>query len=84
MPPHKAVVKLGMLDHPKLSCSVESTDYGFALTRAGRFTILSHKSRDILQMLDGKTTVETILDEFGPASLELIGGLLQQQMVELN
>lgn len=84
MPPHKAVVKLGMLDHPKLSCSVESTDYGFALTRAGRFTTLSHKSRDILQMLDGKTTVETILDEFGPASLELIGGLLQQQMVELN
>ena len=83
-PHHQAVVKLGMLDHPKLSCSVESTEYGFALTRAGRFTTLSHKSRDILQVLDGKTTIETILNAFGPASLELIGGLLQQQMVELN
>jgi len=83
-PNRQEVVKLGMLDRPKLSCSVESTEYGFALTRAGRFTTLSHKSGDILQVLDGKTTIKTILSTFGPASLELIGGLLQQQMLELN
>jgi radical SAM protein with 4Fe4S-binding SPASM domain len=78
------VVELGLLDRPKLSCSVESTDFGFALSGAGHYITLSHKSKSILQMLDGNTTIQKISEKHGPASLELIGGLLQQRLLELQ
>lgn len=78
------VIKLGMLDRPKISCSIESTDFGLALSGAGHFVTLSHQSKPILNKIDGNTTIKTLLDEFGPASLELIGGLLQQQLLELQ
>ncbi len=78
------VIEIGLLDSPKLSCSVEPTSYGYALAGVGQFITLSHQSGPIIQMLDGNTTVEQIMDEFGPVSLELIGSLLQKRLVELR
>jgi radical SAM protein with 4Fe4S-binding SPASM domain len=78
------VIEIGLLDRPKLTCYVESTSFGFALHGTGHYVTLSHQSESILQILDGSTTIEKILDEFGQASLELIGGLLQKQLVELQ
>ena len=83
-PSRDIVIELGMVDRPKLSCSIEMTDFGIALSGAGHFVTLSHQSKSILNRMDGNTTIETILDEFGPASLELIGGLLQQQFLRLE
>jgi radical SAM protein with 4Fe4S-binding SPASM domain len=82
--PQFTVIEVGLLDRPKLSCSVEATKFGFVLSGSGHYVTLSHHSLPILQMLDGKTTVKKIKREHGPASLELIGGLLQQRLVELT
>ncbi len=79
-----AIVELGMCDRPKLCCRVTSTNFGFALSGSGHYIILSRANRPILQTLDGTTTVESILHKFGPASLELIGGLFQQHLLELQ
>jgi radical SAM protein with 4Fe4S-binding SPASM domain len=80
----KEVVTLGMLDRPKLSCIIETTDFGIALNGTGYFVTLSHQSKPILNRLNGNTTVKEILKEFGPASLELMGGLLRQRLLELR
>jgi radical SAM protein with 4Fe4S-binding SPASM domain len=79
-----AVVELGLQDRPLLSCGRKDTDFGIALSGAGHYITLSRQSRPILDMLDGTTTLETIQKEFGPASLELIGGLVRQNLVELQ
>lgn len=79
-----AVVELGMSDRPHLTCKVDATDFGLALSSAGHYITLSQYSRSILERLDGTRTIENILDEFGPAGLELIGGLVQQRLVDLQ
>jgi hypothetical protein len=81
---HAVIVELGMRDRPRLSCDVKVTDFGFALSGSGHYITLSQQSQSILDRLDGTTTIENILDEFGPACLELIGGLFQQHLVELQ
>jgi hypothetical protein len=83
LPVCEPVVEIGMLDCPKLSCEVETTSYGYTLTGVGHYVTLSHISGPILQMMDGNTTIGNILNEFGPISLELIGGLIQKQLVKL-
>jgi AdoMet-dependent heme synthase len=80
----QAVVELGLHDRPLLSCDTKDTDFGIALSGAGHYITLSRQSRPILDMLDGTTTLEAIQEEFGPASLELIGGLVRQNLVELQ
>jgi hypothetical protein len=81
---HERVVELGMSDRPKLSYSVIPTRFGFALSGAGHYVTFSQESKSILDKLDGNSTVEGIFDEFGPGSLELIGGLLHQRLLELQ
>jgi AdoMet-dependent heme synthase len=79
-----SVVELGMHDRPRLACQVTTTDFGFALSGAGHYITLSQQSQPILERLDGTITIETILDEFGQAGLELIGGLVQQHLADLQ
>jgi radical SAM protein with 4Fe4S-binding SPASM domain len=81
---HEVFVEVGMSECPKLACSVNPKGFGFALCGAGHYITLSHRSKPILDKLDGTTTIQSIFDEFGPASLELIGGLLQQRLLELQ
>ncbi len=78
-------VELGMSDRPKLSfpISKKETSFGISLSGAGHYITLSHASKPILDRLDGNTTLESIFDEFGPASLDLIAGLLHQQLLEM-
>jgi radical SAM protein with 4Fe4S-binding SPASM domain len=78
------LVEFGMHDRPKLSYSVIPTGFGFALSGAGHYVTLSQKSKPILDKLDGNSTIESILDEFGSGSLELIGGLLHQHLLEMQ
>jgi AdoMet-dependent heme synthase len=77
----RAVVELARNDRPRLACDVIPTGFGFALSGTGHYITLSPHSKPILDMLDGRTTLETIIAAFGPASEELIGGLLQQKLV---
>ena len=79
-----AAVDLGMDDRPRLSCQVKMTSFGYALSGKGHYVTLSRQSRTLLARLDGSTTIETIMAEFGPGSLELIAGLFQQQLLELQ
>lgn len=81
---HEKIVELGMSERPKLTCSVRPTGFGFALSGKGHHVTLSRQSGPILDRLDGNTTVERLLNEFGPAGVELIGGLLQQHLLELQ
>jgi len=78
------IVELAVDEHPRLTCSVESTPYGYALSGVGHFVTLSHRSRPILQALSGRFTVKQLQDKFGPAGLQLVGSLVQKSLVELE
>lgn len=77
-------VELAVNDRPKLSCLVEPTAYGYALTGTGHFVTLSSKSGPLLQSLDGTNTVGQIQEIFGPVGPQLVGSLLQKRLIELD
>lgn len=80
---HIPTVELTADGRPRLTCSVEPTPYGYALTGAGHFVTLSPQSQPILQMLNGQVTVTQLEQKFGPASLQLVGSLIQKRLVAL-
>lgn len=79
-----AMVEVAMSDMPRLRCEVKPTDFGVSLSGRGHYITLTDQSRPILERLDGNTSIAEILAEFGPGSLELIGGLVNQHLLELS
>lgn len=68
----------------RLSCSVETTSYGYALSGAGHFVTLSDRAGPILQALDGHLTAKQVQKLFGEGALQLVGSLAHSRLLQLE
>lgn len=80
----RPVLNLASQARTQLACSIQPTSYGYALTGQGHFVTLSHLSDPILKAIEEHSTIGQICAQFGDAGLQLVGGLVQRRLIELE
>jgi len=79
----KETLRLFRHARPKPRFSVRKENFGYHLINRNRHVAISDDAIKFIKPLDGKTTLETIHNQFGQIALDFVGTLLNEGLVEL-
>ncbi len=69
---------------PKINCTVRAESFGYALVRGTRIVPVTAQARSVLDILDGRRTLQQIRDDLGQEALDFVGTLYQRGLISLE
>ena len=64
--------------------TIRKEDFGYLLVRYNWSVPVSHDAKELIEAIDGETSLGQLLQRFGDEGLELIGHLYRQGCVEFE